>query len=354
MGEGLFMIRMTLSELAQQLGGTYVGDAALLIEGLSSIDDIQPNTLVFAEGPENLQKAEVSVARVILVGEGVVSEKKAFIQVAEPFQAFKALIQQYYAPRKPLPSLHPTAVIGENVHLGAGVFIGPYVTIEADCVIGDGCVLKNHVSIGRGVVLGEDTMIYPHVTIYDHCLIGSRVIIHAGTVIGSDGFGYTFQNGAHVKTPHAGAVKLQDDVEIGANSVVDRATLGYTVVGEGTKIDNLVQVAHGVRLGKHNVLCAFTGIAGSSTTEDYVIFAANVGVSDHVYIEEGVVLAARAGVPPRKVLKKGNVYLGNPARPKEKAIELELGALRIPLMRKNLKALSERMEQIERKLGDGE
>ena len=174
-------------------------------------------------------------------------------------------------------------------------------------------------------------------------------------MIGSDGFGYTLEDGQHLKVPHVGYVIIEDDVEIGANTVVDRATLGTTVIGEGTKIDNLVQVAHSVKLGKHNILCAFTGIAGSTISGNHVIFAANVGVSDHVRIDDGVILGARAGVPPRKHLKHGNVYLGNPARPKEKAIEQELATTRIPLMRRNLKTLSEkvtllteRMERLDR------
>ena len=143
---------------------------------------------------------------------------------------------------------------------------------------------------------------------------------------------------------------IGDDVEIGANTVVDRATLGSTIIGEGTKIDNLVQIAHSVKLGKHNIICAFTGIAGSTVSGNHVIFAANVGVSDHVRIDDGVILGARAGVPPRKHLKQGNIYLGSPARPREKAIEQELATTRIPLMRKNMRTLSEKVAQLSERL----
>src|SRR5690606_24806117 len=183
--------------------------------------------------------------------------------------------------------------------------------------------IKGHVNIGRNVIIGEHSVIHPHVTIYDDCQLGARVCLHSSSVIGSDGFGYTFVDGQHLKMPHLGNVVIEDDVEIGANTVVDRATMGATVIGAGTKIDNLVQVAHSVKLGKRNILCAFTGIAGSTSTGDHVIFAANVGVSDHVRIDGGSVLGARTGVPPNKHLKQ-DVYLGSPARPKIEAIKHEL------------------------------
>ena len=222
--------------------------------------------------------------------------------------------------------------------------------IEAGSTIGNNCILKSHIHIGQNVHLGDDNVIHPHVTVYDNSHIGSRVIIHASTVIGSDGFGYTFVDGQHLKVPHLGKVIIEDDVEIGANTAVDRATMGATVIGKGTKIDNLVQVAHSVKLGKNNILCGFTGIAGSCTSGDNVIFAANVGVSDHVQIDNNVILGARTGVPPNKHLKEGEVYLGNPARIKDVAIKHELSVNRIPLMRKNIKTLSDKVALLEKKL----
>lgn len=241
-------------------------------------------------------------------------------------------------------------MIGEDVQLGEHVSIGPYVVIESGSVIGNYSVLKSHIHIGHDVKIGEQVTIHPHVTIYDNCLIGSGVIIHASTVIGSDGFGYTFVEGHHLKVPHLGQVIIEDNVEVGANTAIDRATMGATVIGEGTKIDNLVQIAHSVQLGKHNILCGFTGIAGSTKTGNNVIFAANVGVSDHVRIENNVVLGARTGVPPNKLLKEGTVYLGNPARPKDIAIKHELSVNRIPLMRKNIKTLTEQVALLQKQI----
>lgn len=341
----------SLSDIAQLVQGTVIGaNAAIHVTHLSPIDDIRPGSLVFAEGDENIKLAECSDAAVILVNRQTQSEVKPVIQVAHPFKAFIKLLSYFYPPKKVTPSIHPTAVIGENVHLGEHVFIGPYVVIESGSSIGNHSVLKSHIHIGHDVYLGDHSVIHPHVTIYDNCHIGSRVSIHASTVIGSDGFGYTFVDGQHLKVPHVGRVVIEDDVEIGANTAVDRATLGATVIGKGTKVDNLVQIAHSVKLGKNNILCGFTGVAGSTTSGDNVIFAANVGVSDHVKIDSNVVLAARTGVPPNKHLKEGTVYLGSPARPKDLAIKHELGVNRIPLMRKNIKTLMEQVSSLEKKL----
>jgi len=337
----------SLSEIADLVQGTIVGDGNLNVIGLSPIDAIETNTLVFAEGSDKLKCAEESSAAAVLVGRQVEVLNKPLIQVADPLAAFVVLIQHYYPEIKPQPIIHPTACLADDVQLGENVCIGAYVVIESGTCIGDGCVIKSHVHIGHHVMLGAQSTIHPHVTIYDRSVIGARVCIHASTVIGSDGFGYTYKDGKHVKTPHAGHVLIGDDVEIGANTVVDRATLGATAIGAGTKIDNLVQVAHSVTLGKNNILCAFTGIAGSTKCGDNVIFAANVGVSDHVRIDDGVILGARTGVPPRKHLKQGSVYLGSPARTKDKTIEIEMALARTPMMRKKLQNLLKRIERLE-------
>lgn len=340
----------SLKEIAALIQGVVVGDENCVVSALSPIDHVMENALVFAEGADNLKLAVASSAAAILVGNDVPSVDKPIIQVANPFKAFIQLLRHFYPEQKPTIGIHPTAIIAENVILGKNLSIGPYVVIESGSTIGDNCVIKSHVHIGHNVAIGESTTIHPHVTLYNNSKLGARVSIHASSVIGSDGFGYTFENGKHIKVPHVGQVVIGDDVEIGANTVIDRATLGSTVIGEGTKIDNLVQIAHSVRLGKHNILCAFTGIAGSTTSGNHVIFAANVGVSDHVRIDDGVILGARAGVPPKKHLKQGNIYLGSPARPKDKAIEQELATTRIPFLRKNLRILSEKVAQLTEKM----
>lgn len=344
----------SLDKIAQLVQGVVVGDATITVSALSPIDDITPGTLVFAEGDQKIKQAESSPAAALLVSHTVKSASKPMIQVAHPFKAFITLLHHFNPSKKWNKSIHPTAVIGDDVEIGHDVSIGPYVVIESGSRIGPHSVLISHVHVGQDVTIGENTIIHPHVTVYDHSQIGSRVTIHASTVIGSDGFGYAFIDGQHLKVPHTGRVIIENDVEIGANTAIDRATMGATVIGAGTKIDNLVQVAHSVQLGQHNILCAFTGIAGSSKTGNHVICAANVGVSDHVQIDDGVVLGARTGVPPNKHLRSGTVYLGNPARPKDKAIEHELSVNRIPLIRKNIQSINAQLAEINKKLNQNE
>lgn len=343
-------MNISLHDIASLIQGKVLGDDSITINSLSPIDAITPGSLIYADGDENLKLAEASVAAAIVVSSAVSESSKPLIQVAHPCKAFISLLNHFNPPKKITAGIHPSAVIGENVQLGEQVYIGPYVCIESGSVIGNHCVLKSHIHIGHDVTIGDNTTIHSHVTVYDNCQIGSRVTIHASTVVGSDGFGYTFVDGKHLKMPHIGRVVIGDDVEIGANTAIDRASMGDTVIGEGTKIDNLVQVAHSVKLGKHNILCGFTGIAGSTTSGNNVVFAANVGVSDHVRIENNVVLGARTGVPPKKLLKEGLVYLGNPARPIELAIKQELSVNRIPLMRKNIKSLTEQVDQLKKQL----
>lgn len=343
-------MKVTLSEIASLIQGDVVGDAQININALATIDNITPGSLIYVDNVANLKLAEESDAAGILVAKEMCSDKKSLIRVAHPFKGFVQLLAHFYPIARPKPGIHPTAVIAPDAVLGQRVFIGPYVVIDSHCRIGNDCIIKGHVNIGQNVILGNNTIIHPHVTIYDNSQLGNSVTIHANTVIGSDGFGYKFVDGHHMKVPHYGHVIIEDNVEIGANTVIDRASMNTTIIGAGTKIDNLVQVAHSVKLGKHNILCAFTGIAGSTTSGDRVIFAANVGVSDHVTIDDDVVLGARSGVPPQKHLQRGLVYLGNPARPKDKALEQEFASTRIPFMRKQIRTLSEKISELNDRL----
>lgn len=336
----------SLQEISNLINGQLIGDESIEISTLSPINDIKPSALIFAEGDDNIKIANQSQASAVLVSQPHAELNKPMIVVSNPFLAFIQLLKHFYPAHVPKSGIHPTAVIAEDVIIGNDVSIGPYVVIESGSQIGNHVVLKGHVHIGHQVHIGDQTIVHPHVTIYDHCQIGQSVCIHASTVIGSDGFGYTLADGEHMKVPHVGNVIIEDHVEIGANTVIDRATIGSTIIGKGTKIDNLVQIAHSVKLGEHNILCAFTGIAGSTTSGNHVVFAANVGVSDHVRIDDGVILGARAGVPPKKHLRQGNIYLGSPARPREKAIEQELATTRIPIIRKHLKQLSEKVQEL--------
>jgi len=343
-------MKVSLNDIANVVHGIVKGDATILIEALAPIDNILPKSLVFAEGTDNIKLAEASDAAAVLVSDHIDHLQKPMIQVANPFKAFMQLLEHFNPPYPLTLGIHPSAIIDADVSIGEHVSIGPFVHIQSGSSVGDHCVIKSHVAIGHDVQIGAHSTIHPNVTIYDKTKIGERVCIHAQTVIGSDGFGYYYERGKHHKIPHVGSVIIENDVEIGASTAIDRATLGHTRIGEGSKIDNLVQIAHSVQLGKHNILCAFTGIAGSTISGNNVTFAANVGVSDHVRIDDGVILGARTGVPPKKHLKHGNIYLGNPARPKDKAIEQELSVTRIPFMRKNMQVLSEKVAQLNYKL----
>lgn len=340
----------TVAQIAEILKAEFHGHPETPILGLSPIDEIQDNHLIFADGEAYLKLAFESSAAAVIVTELPQTASKPVIICKNPLMAIAELLPIFYPPIVKEAKVHPTAYIGENVSLGKNVYVGPHAVIEDNCIIEQGCEIHAHTVIGDACELGNNCIIHPHVTLYPFCKLEHDVIIHSGSVIGSDGFGYRQINGIHQKLPHVGHVVIGSHVEIGANTVVDRATLGTTRIGKGTKIDNLVQIAHSVKLGEHNILCAFTGIAGSSSSGNHVVFAANVGVSDHVKIEDQVILGARSGVPPKKVLKQGQMYLGNPARPKEKAIEQEFSTTRIPFMRKHIQTLQDKVQQLEQQI----
>ncbi|MDQ5884214.1 MAG: UDP-3-O-[3-hydroxymyristoyl] glucosamine N-acyltransferase [Pseudomonadota bacterium] len=338
---------LTVSQIAQLLNASFLGDGETPIHGLSALDEIYPHHLVFADGAQYLEQAMKSEAAAIIVTEAPETFTKPIIIFKNPLMAFVELMAVFYPCIEPSKTIHPSASIGKDVEIAENVSIGAFAVIEDHAKIGKNSVIHPHVTVGLSCAIGENCEIYPHVTLYPHTILKNHVIIHAGSVIGSDGFGYKMFNGIHHKIPHVGHVVIESNVEIGANTVVDRATLGTTRIGTGTKIDNLVQIAHSVKLGAHNILCAFTGIAGSSQSGNHVVFAANVGVSDHVKIDDEVVLGARSGVPPKKHLKKGQTYLGNPARPKDKALEQEFSTTRIPFMRKHIQHLQDKVARLE-------
>ena len=340
----------TVAEIAKQLDAEFVGDGNVIIEGLSPIDEVQPAHLVFADGEANIALAFASDAAAVLLAAPSANHHKPVILYPNPILGFVQLLHVFYPPIEAKKTIHPTAFIGEGVKIAEGVSIGAYAVIEDHCMIGKNTIIHPHVVIGPSCHIGENCELHPNVTLYPKTQLGHNVMIHAGSVIGADGFGYKLIEGIHHKVPHVGQVIIENYVEIGANTVIDRATLGTTRIGKGSKIDNLVQIAHSVKLGEHNIVCAFTGIAGSSQSGNYVTFAANVGVSDHVKIDDEVILGARTGVPPKKHLKKGLMYLGNPARPKEKAIEQEFSTTRIPFMRKHIQTLQDKVANLEHQL----
>ena len=308
---------MTVSELAALVGGQLASgaDGSAKISGAAALAEALPGEVTFFGNPKYLLKLRASRATVALVPLAFAEEVPAACICCEnPTLAFSKVIEKFAPPPVHFaPGVHPTAVVAPGVRLGAGVSIQPHAVIEAGASIGDGTVVGAHSYIGHEAQIGGGCLIHPHVMIGFRCKIGSRVILHSGAVLGGDGFGFELQDGRHVKIPQIGIVQVDDDVEIGANSTVDRARFGRTWIGEGTKIDNLVQIGHNVVIGKHCILCAFVGVSGSTKIGDYVTLAGQVGTVGHVEIGDGVIVGAQAGVS--KTLAVKQIYMGSPAVP---------------------------------------
>lgn len=341
-------MNILLSDINSIISGRLVGAEDTPILGFSPIDDIQPNTLIFVEAEQYFEQAAQSEAAAIIVPMNVNQlGGKPLIQVEKPMLAFMLLLKHFFLSKTYDAGIHPSANIASDAEIHPTVYIGPNVVIgsktriDARSVILAGCI------IGDNVTLGKDSCLHPNVVVYDNSQIGNRTVIHAGSVIGCDGFGYRFHEGIHQKIPHVGKVVIEDDVEIGANTVVDRASIGITRISKGTKIDNLVQIAHSVKIGPHNLICSMTGVAGSTRTGSHVTLAANVGVSDHVVIEDNVTLGARTGVAPKKILRKGTVWLGAPARPQQKVIEQIMAMQQLPELIVKVKELQKKLAQLE-------
>ena len=336
---------MILREAAERLGAWVAPENHDVdISGVASLTDAGPGDISFYGNPKYLTQLRKCRGTAVLVPHGFAEEVGPVrIWVDNPAAAFAKLLEIFAPePVRHQPGIHPAAVVSPEAKLGAGVSVQACAVIEAGAEIGDNVVIEAHSFVGQGVRIGEGSHIYPHVTIRERSLIGKRVILHPGVVIGSDGFGYEFRNGRQEKIPQTGIVQIDDDVEIGSNSTVDRARFGRTWIQEGTKIDNLVQIAHNVIIGKHSILCAHVGISGSTRVGSYVTLAGKVGVNGHIEIGDGAIVTAMAGitksVPPKEIL------VGLPARPMK-----EYKANYVYL--RNIRKLYDRVKEIEDKLG---
>lgn len=340
-------MNILLSDINTLIAGHLIGQADITIQGFSSIEEVEPQTLVFIESEQYAEKAAQSPAAAVIVPLTIhAMGNKSIIQVEKPMLAFMMVLKHFIKDKAFPANVHPSAIIASDAVIHETAHIGPYVTIGSKTVIGAHSVVMAGACLGDNIVIGESSRLYPNVVVYDNNIIGHRTVIHAGSVVGCDGFGYRFHEGQHHKVPHVGKVIIGDDVEIGANTVIDRASMGTTQVGSGTKIDNLVQIAHSVKIGQHNLICSMTGIAGSSKTGNYVTLAANVGVSDHVTIEDNVTLGARTGVAPGKLLRKNTVWLGSPARPQEKTIEQIVALQQLPDLVRKMRELQKKVKML--------
>jgi len=343
----------TLAELAKLVGGTVVGNHNAGNESTGKENDAVENLVITGAAPahtaENghitfLSHADKSSyltncrASAIVVPRDVQSDRFAVIQVDDPVAAFEMIVRRFCPPRELRKrEIHPTAIIDDNIILGKDVSIGPYVVVENEVEIGDRVTLCAGVRVLAGCKIGADSVIFPNAVLYENTVIGRRCIVHACAVLGAYGFGYDSSQGTHILSQQLGNTVLGDDVEVGACSTIDRGTYGPTSIGDGTKIDNLVMIAHNCRIGKFNLICAGTGIAGSSTTGDYVVMAGRVGVRDHVHIGNGAVLGAMSGVISD--IPEGGRVVGIPATPEKDQMRMQVAMAKLPEMRRELKEL---------------
>jgi UDP-3-O-[3-hydroxymyristoyl] glucosamine N-acyltransferase len=340
---------MRVDKLAQQLGANLRGDGSREITGVAALENAGPHDLTFAEGERKLERAITSRAGCMLIPASSPPELVAKLSdqttlaVEHPKLAFIQAAAAICLKPEPAPGIHPTAEIAEGAWLGADVTVGPFVVVGPNASVGARTRLAAGVVLGEGAVVGADCVLYSRVVLYPGVRIGNRVILHAGVVIGSDGFGYVFAAGRQHKFPQLGQAIIEDDVEIGANTTVDRGSLGNTVIGEGTKIDNLVQVAHNVRIGKHVVIAAQTGISGSVEIGDYVVIGGQVGIAERAHLERGSAIGAQAGILPGKVIRSGSTMWGTPARPLAEFKKLYAHLSNLPRLAERVRELAERL-----------
>jgi UDP-3-O-[3-hydroxymyristoyl] glucosamine N-acyltransferase len=322
---------MKLREIADLVGGELVGDGDIEITSVADISRAQPGQLAFYEKDGDLPATSASC---VIAKRDWSGERPAHLIVsANPKLAFAKVAANLHPAFRPDAIIYRSAVVVPSAKIGAGVHIGPNATVGENALIGSSTTIHAGVSIADNVSIGENCVIHPNVVIYDNASIGNNVILHAGVVIGADGFGYVKdENGEYVKFPQIGTVVIEDNVEIGANTCIDRGALGETRIGEGTKIDNLVQVGHNVSVGKRCVIAAQTGISGSVTIEDDCVIGGQVGFGDHVTVKSGAVIGSQAGVLPGKIVRPG-VWWGTPIQPldeykRQKAMIKGIGRLR--------------------------
>lgn len=334
----------TAKALAGIVQGDVQGDSAKTVSGVADLKSAQSQHVSFLANQKYIAVARQTQAGVVLVGrDAPLDFHFTQIRVDSPSLAFSKVIALFAPePLRYSPGIHSTAVVAPNVRLGQGVSVQPHVVIESGAVIGDRTVLGAGSFIGQETVIGEECFIHANVSIRERTRMGNRVIVHCGAVIGSDGFGYEFQGGRHVKIPQVGFVQIDDDVEIGANTTIDRGRFDRTWIQEGSKIDNLVMIAHNVAIGKHAIVVSQTGISGSSSLGNYVTLAGQVGLVGHIHIGDRAVVTAQSGVA--KDVPAGEVYSGTHARPLRERLKGEAMVNKLPELVKRIQALEEKLK----------
>ena len=335
---------MFVSEIAQRLGAPWEG-ADVDISGAAPLESASAKELSFVANRKAAAGAAESAAACLIVPPDF-GAARTVIRAADPRAAFARAVALLY-PKEPLqPGIHPTAVIAPGAVVDSGASVGPHVTVGPDARVGNGSAIGAGCFIGARARIGAGCTLHSHVTIYDSVKIGDRAILHSGCVIGADGFGFVLEGGRYEKFPQIGTVEIGDDVEIGANSCIDRAALGVTSIGNGTKLDNMVHVGHNCRIGKHVVIAAQTGLSGGVVVEDYAVIGGQVGIGDKARIESGAVLGSGCGILTSKIVRKGQVVWGTPARPLKEHLEQLANLARLPELRKQVAELKQKLEQL--------
>lgn len=337
------MPELSLKAIARHVGGSLSGPDRK-VRSVKPLEEASEEDLSFLTLPKYLSLLESTRAGGVLVSPGVTSDRLSLVVVERPYVALAKVMPLLHPPRRPSPGIHPTSVVEMDCTLGRDISIGAFANVGRGCRIGRGTVLSAGVILGQEVQVGEDCLIHPGVRILDRCVVGNRVVIHAGTVIGSDGFGFAEEGGAHLKIPQIGIVALEDDVELGANVTVDRATFGTTWIRKGTKIDNLVQVGHNCDIGENCILVAQVGLSGSVRVGRGSVFAGQSGSVGHIQIGRGVRVGAKSAVTGD--LPDEAFVIGHPARDHREWKKSQAGLGRLPELRKRVAELERRVEKL--------
>ncbi|HEV2289941.1 MAG TPA: UDP-3-O-(3-hydroxymyristoyl)glucosamine N-acyltransferase [Candidatus Acidoferrales bacterium] len=337
-------MKRTAQELADHLQATVEGDARVVISGLARPEDASAEDLIYVDAAKHLPRCESSAARCALVREGMKLPGKTLIVVREPKLAF-AKAAAWMLEQQPIASrVHPTALIDGSATVSASAHIGPYVVIEEGVVVGAGTEIGAFCFVGRGAKIGESCRLYPRVTLYAGAKLANRVIVHAGAVIGGDGFGYVYGEGKNWKFPQLGGVEIDNDVEIGSNSTIARGSLGTTRIERGVKVDNLVHIAHNVRVGEHTVIAAQTGISGSCDIGRHVLIGGQAGLGEHCKVEDGAILGGQSGILNGKTVREGQMVWGTPARPLGEFKKQYAQFARLPELAERVRRLEEKRD----------
>ncbi len=338
----------TIGQIAAVLGLEFRGDGTRTLVKVAKSETADEASLIFMQGEESTKIGLGYLRAACVIAQKDLAPNGMNVIFSEQPKVDFARAAAYLQPRpESNGSRHPTAEIHPDSEIGENVEVGPFAVVEAGARVGRGTILHAGVVVGKGSGVGSKCILHPCVILYPGAQIGNRVILHAGVVVGSDGFGYVSDGCSHLKFPQVGTVVVDDDVEVGCNTTIDRGSLGSTHIGEGTKIDNLVQIAHNVEIGKHVVIAAQTGISGSTIIEDYAVIGGQVGFGDHAHVQKGAVIGSKAGVLPGKIVRSGEIYWGVPVRPLREYKRLNALFGRLPEMKADIEELKKKLAELQ-------